>query len=177
MSIDALKTALPDYAKDLKLNLSNVVATPGLTPQQLWGAALVSALASRNATVIKAINAAAGEHLSDDAVRAAKTAAALMGMNNIYYRFVHLASEKEYSTMPAKLRMNAIANPCVDHLDFELWSLAVSAINGCGMCIDSHEQVVAKKGATKEMVQNVIRIASVIHAVAVTLDAEEKLAA
>lgn len=177
MSIDTLKSALPDYAKDLKLNLSNVVATPGLTPQQLWGAALASALASRNATVIKAINAAAAEHLSDDALRAAKTAAALMGMNNIYYRFVHLASEKEYSTMPAKLRMNAIANPGVDHLDFELWSLAVSAINGCGMCIDSHEQVVARKGATKEMVQNIIRIASVVHAVAVTLDAEEKLAA
>lgn len=177
MSIDTLKSALPDYAKDLKLNLSNVVATPGLTPQQLWGAVLASALASRNATVIKAIGAAAAEHLSDDAVRAAKTAAALMGMNNIYYRFVHLASEKEYSTMPAKLRMNAIANPGVDHLDFELWSLAVSAINGCGMCIDSHEQVVVRKGATKEMVQNIIRIASVVHAVAVTLDAEEKLAA
>ena len=110
-------------------------------------------------------------------MKAAKTAAAIMGMNNIYYRFVHLTSQKDYATMPAKLRMNAIANPGVSHLDFELYSLAVSAINGCGMCIDSHERVVVEKGATREMVQNVVRIASVIHAVAVTLDGEETLAA
>ncbi|HET8726130.1 MAG TPA: carboxymuconolactone decarboxylase family protein [Alphaproteobacteria bacterium] len=177
MSIDVLKSALPDYAKDLKLNLSNVLATPGLSEQQVWGTALASALASRNTAVIKAIGAEAAKHLSDDAQKAAKTAAAIMGMNNVYYRFVHLSSQKDYATMPAKLRMNAIANPGVESLDFELFSLAVSAINGCGMCIDSHEQVVVKKGATREMVQDIVRIASVIHAVAVTLDGEEKLAA
>jgi alkyl hydroperoxide reductase subunit D len=177
MSIDDLKAALPDYAKDLKLNLSNVLSTPGLSAQQIWGTALASALASRNGKVIKAIAAEAAQHLSPEAQNAAKAAAAIMGMNNIYYRFVHLASDKEYSTLPAKLRMNVIANPGVEHLDFELFSLAVSAINGCGMCIDSHEQVVVKKGATREMVQNVVRIASVIHGIAVTLDGEEMLAA
>lgn len=177
MAIDSLKERLPAYARDLKLNLSNVLATPGMTPQQLWGVALASAFASRNATVIKAISESADRHLSEEAVQAAKTAAAIMGMNNIYYRFVHLVSRKEYSTMPANLRMQALAKPGVDPLDFELFSLAVSAINGCGMCVDSHEAKVLERGATKDLVQNVVRIAAVIHAVAVTLDAEEKLAA
>src|SRR3546814_5344847 len=94
MSIDALKSALPDYAKDLKLNLSNVLATPGLTEQQIWGTALASALASRNATVIKAVDAEAAQHLSAEGQNAAKAAAAIMGMNNIYYRFVHLTSQR-----------------------------------------------------------------------------------
>jgi alkyl hydroperoxide reductase subunit D len=177
MSIDTLKSRLPDYAKDLKLNLSNVLGTAGMTEQQIWGTALATALASGNGTVIREIEQAAREHLSDPAVQAAKAAAAIMGMTNIYYRFVHLASRPDYATMPAKLRMNVIANPGIDKLDFELFSLAVSAINGCGMCIDNHEKAVVQGGATKEMVQNVVRIASVIHAVAATLDAEEKLAA
>lgn len=177
MSIDALKAALPDYAKDLKLNLSGVLAGPDLTPQQLWGTALASAFASRNEAVIKAVAADAATHLSAEAQQAAKTAAAIMGMNNIYYRFVHLASQKDYATMPARLRMNAIANPGVPHADFELFSLAVSAINGCGMCIDSHEKAVIAKGLPKEAVHHAVRIASVIHAVAATLDAERKLAA
>lgn len=177
MSIDDLKAALPAYAKDLKLNLSSVLKTPGLTEQQLWGTALASALAARNGTVIRAISAAAHPNLSDEAVSAAKTAAAIMGMNNVYYRFVHLASDKNYATMPARLRMNAIAQPGIEPIDFELFSLAVSAINGCGMCIDSHEQVIVKKGVSREVIQDVVRIASVVHAIAATLDAEEKLAA
>ncbi len=76
-----------------------------------------------------------------------------MGMNNVYYRFVHLASNKQYGTLPAKLRMNIIANPGVDKTDFELWSLAVSAINGCGMCIDAHEAVLLKAGMPVEQIQ------------------------
>ena len=175
MSIDTLKQALPAYAKDLKLNLGSVLNAPELSKQQAWGAALSAAIAARNPQVLEAISAEAGQHLSEEAANAAKAAAAVMSMNNIYYRFTHLASNKAYRSLPAKLRMNVIANPGVDQLDFELWSLGVSAINGCGMCIDSHEQVVLKKGATKEMVQAVVRIASVVQAVAVTLEAERTL--
>ncbi len=175
MSIDSLKAALPDYAKDLKLNLGNVLTSSSLNPQQLWGTALASALATRNATVIKAVAADAGAVLSPEAVKAAKAAAAIMGMNNIYYRFTHLVSEPDYQKLPARLRMTVIGNPGVDKLDFELWSLAVSAINGCGMCMDSHEKVVAKGGATKEMVQDAIRIAATLHGVAATLDGEAAL--
>ena len=171
MSIESLKARLPDYAKDLKLNLGTVLTAPGLTPQQAWGTALASAIAARNAEVLAAIEAEAAKHLDQTALTAARAAAAIMSMTNIYYRFTHLVSAKDYASMPAKLRMTVIANPGVDAVDFELWSLAVSAINGCGQCIDAHERQVTAKGASRETVQNVIRIAAVIHAIAVTLEA------
>jgi alkyl hydroperoxide reductase subunit D len=177
MSIESLKAALPDYAKDLKLNLSNVLTTPGLTEQQIWGTAVAAAVAARNPAVRDAVLAEARSKLSPQALDAAKAAAAIMGMNNVYYRFTHLVSSADYRTMPAKLRMNVIGNPGVDRLDFELWSLAVSALNGCGMCLDAHEKEVLAKGASRETVQNVVRIASVIHGIAVALEAEERQAA
>jgi alkyl hydroperoxide reductase subunit D len=173
MSIETLKSALPGYAKDLKLNLGNVLRSKGLTEQQIWGTALASAIASRNNEVTAAIAAEARDKLSAEAFNAAKTAAAMMAMNNVYYRFLSLTSTEEYQTMPAGLRMNAIAQHGIESLDFELFSLAVSAINACKKCVDSHEQQVVKGGATKEMVQAIVRIASVVHAVAVTLESEQ----
>jgi alkyl hydroperoxide reductase subunit D len=175
--IDELKNTLPDYAKDLKLNLSSVLAQPGLTDAQVWGTALAAAVASRNATTLRAVAAEAEQRLSPEIIRAAKGAAAIMGMNNVYYRFTHSVQGKDYAGMRAGLRMNIIANHGVSGLDFELWSLAVSAINGCAMCMESHERAVAEKGATPEVVQTVVKIAAVIHAVAVTVEAEETAAA
>jgi alkyl hydroperoxide reductase subunit D len=170
--IETLKNALPAYAKDLKLNLSSVAADTTLTPQQTYGGLLAAAIASRSEQVIAAISAEAGTVLTPQAFEAAKTAAAIMAMNNIYYRFVHLASEPEYGTLPARLRMNALANPGVDKVDFELWALIVSAVNGCGMCIDSHEKILRKAGLSAAQIQQAVRIAAVIHAVAVTLETE-----
>ncbi len=175
MSLDALKNRLPEYAKDIKLNLSTLAQDETLTPQQLWGTFLASALACRNADVIAAVEPVAAVHLSPEAQNAAKAAAAVMAMNNIYYRFVHLAQNPDYKTMPAKLRMNVIANPGVDKADFELWSLAVSAINGCGMCIDSHEKQILGHGVTKEQIQTAVRVASVLHAAAAVLDGESAM--
>jgi lipoyl-dependent peroxiredoxin subunit D len=177
MTIDAIRDALPDYAKDLRLNFGSLLDDSVLSEQQRWGALLATALAARNARVIAAVSAEAGRRLSPAAQNAAKAAAAVMAMNNIYYRFTHLASDKEYATMPARLRMNVIANPGVPKADFELWSLAVSAVNGCGACIDAHDQVLRKAGVSREAVQQTVRIAAVIHAVAATLDGEESLAA
>jgi alkyl hydroperoxide reductase subunit D len=177
MTLDAIRAALPDYARDLKLNLSSVLSVPTLTPQQLWGTALASAIAARNPELLAAIEAEAKTHLAPAAVNAAKAAAAIMSMNNIYYRFTHLVGAPDYRGMPARLRMNVIANPGVDKVDFELWSLAVSAINGCGMCLEAHEREVTGKGLSREAVQDAVRIASVIHAVAVTLEAETVAAA
>jgi len=173
MSIDSLKDALPDYAKDLKLNLSNVLSTPGMTNVQIWGTALACAIASRSPIVMTAISAAAAEQLDATQINAAKTAAALMAMNNVYYRFTHLIEHQspDYKSMPARLRMNGLAQHGADPLDFELWCLAVSAVNGCGRCIEAHEAVVLQKGATKELVQNVVRIAAVVQAVGTTLEA------
>lgn len=175
MSLDALKSRIPEYAKDIKLNLSTLAGEEILSTQQLWGTFVASALATRNAAVIAAIEAQAAPHLSPAAMTAAKSAAAIMGMNNVYYRFVHIAKNKEYQTLPAKLRMNVIANPGVDKVDFELWSLAVSAINGCGMCIDAHEAELRKHGLSNVQVQTAVRIAATLNAVATIIDAEDAL--
>ena len=177
MSFADIKAALPDYARDLKLNLSSILAEETLSPQQLHGTLVATALASRNRRLIQAAVAEAAGTLSAEAMRAAKAAAAIMGMNNVYYRFVHLASAEDYRTMPARLRMTVIGRPGVDKADFELMSLAVSAINGCGMCIDSHEALLRMEGVSAEVIQAVIRIASVIHAIAATLDGEAAIAA
>jgi alkyl hydroperoxide reductase subunit D len=171
MSIETLKARLPEYAKDLKLNLGSLSTEPSLTTQQRAGTFIASALASRSAEVIAAIIAEFGPQLSPEALSAAKAAAAIMGMNNVYYRFTHLVGG-DYPAMPARLRMNVMAKPGVDKADFELWSLAVSAINGCGMCMESHEKVVRHAGLTQEQVQSAVRIAAVVHAVAATLDGE-----
>jgi lipoyl-dependent peroxiredoxin subunit D len=170
MSLEDLKTRLPDYAKDLKLNLSSLAVEPLLNEQQRAGAFVATALAARNADVTKAVLAEFAPKLSPEALDAARAAAAIMAMNNVYYRFTHLASSPDYRTLPAKLRMNVIGKPGVDKADFELWSLAVSAINGCGMCIDSHEKVLRNAGMPAEQIQAAVRIASVVHAVAATLD-------
>ena len=177
MSIETLKSRLPDYAKDLKLNLSTLLAEPALTQQQRAGTYVASALAARNPTLVAAILGEMAPQLSPEALAAAKSAASVMAMNNIYYRFTHLTSAPEYRTMPAKLRMNVIGKPGVEKADFELWSLAVSAINGCGMCIDAHEHELRKAGVTAEAIQAAVRIAAVVHAIAATLDGEEAVAA
>ena len=177
MSLESLKSALPEYAKDLKLNLSSLAAETVLSEQQRAGTFIASAIASRQPATIAAVAAEFGPALSAEALAAARAAAAIMAMNNVYYRFVHLASAADYKTLPARLRMNVIARPGVEKADFELWSLAVSAVNGCGMCIDSHEHELRKAGPSAEQIQAAIRIASVVHAVAVTLEGEETLAA
>ncbi len=172
MTIETLKDALPEYAKDLKLNLSSLAQEQTLTSQQRAGTFIVCALAARNEQTTRAVMATFAPTLSSEALRAAKAASAIMGMNNIYYRFIHLASAPDYRTLPARLRMNVIGKPGVDKADFELWCLAVSAINGCGACIDSHEKVLREAGLMPEQIQAAVRIAAVIHAIAVTLDGE-----
>jgi lipoyl-dependent peroxiredoxin subunit D len=171
MSLDALKSALPEYAKDIRLNLGSLSTEPALTEEQRAGAFVASALASRNTAVAASILAEFGPRLSAEALTAAKAAAAIMAMNNIYYRFTHLVGG-DYPTMPAKLRMNVMARPGVDKATFELWSLAVSAVNGCGMCMESHEKAVRQHGMTAEQVQAAVRIAAVVHAAAAILDGE-----
>ncbi len=175
MSLDALRDQIPDYAKDIRLNLGTLAAETSLTDQQKYGTFLASALAGRNAAVIRVITGWTEDKLSPEAKTAAKAAAAIMAMNNVYYRATHLMENAEYGKLPAKLRMNVIGAPGVEKVDFELWSLAVSAVNGCGMCLDSHEKVVRKGGLTTEQVQTALRIAAVVHAAAAILDGEEAL--
>jgi alkyl hydroperoxide reductase subunit D len=172
MSIQTLKDRLPEYAKDLKLNLGSLAAETVLNDTLKAGTFVAAAFASRNAGVIAAVNAEFAGKLAPADFTAAKAAAAIMGMNNVYYRFLHLSENAEYQRLPAKLRMNVIAAPGTARENFELWSLAVSAINGCGLCITAHDKVVRAAGITAEQIQAAVRIAAVVHAVAVTLEAE-----
>ena len=173
MSIDALREFIPAYAKDLSLNLSSLVAETVLTDQQKWGAFLSTAYAVGIPEVVQNIEAASAAVLTPEAATAAKAAAAIMGMNNIYYRALHLMHNQEYATLPAKLRMNILANPGVSKVDFELWSLAVSAVNGCGLCLDSHEKVLRGHGVTNVQVQAALRIAATVNAISAVIRGEK----
>ena len=177
MNFETLKTALPDYAKDLKLNLGTLSNETSLTDQQKWGTFLACAFAVGEATTVRALIGETEGKLTPEAVKAAKAAAAIMGMNNVYYRTLHLLSNSEYKTLPAKLRMNILANPGVDKVDFELRSTAVSAINGCGMCLDAHEAELKKHGVPAQQIQAALRIAAVVNAVSRVVSAEQALAA
>jgi alkyl hydroperoxide reductase subunit D len=161
--------SIPEYAKDLKLNLGSVLRQPELTEQQAWGTAVSCAVASLNPKLLEVLLAEATTHLNETALFAAKAAAAMMGMSNIYYRFRHLTTNPKYAEMPARLRMQVIRTHGSDPVDFELWCLAVSAINGCGACVDAHERVLREKGVNEETVLAAVRIASVIHALAVVV--------
>jgi lipoyl-dependent peroxiredoxin subunit D len=172
-TLDTIRDALPDYARDLKLNLGSVLTptgAPGLSEKQIWGVALASAIASRNTGLTRQIEALAAAHLEPAYINGARAAAAIMGMNNIYYRFLHLVEDPEYAQLPARLRMNVIGNPGIDKADFELLSLAVSAINGCGTCVASHERQLRKHDFGREAVQSAVRIAATVHAVARVLE-------
>src|ERR1700744_685974 len=166
MQLDQLIDGLPAYAKDLKLNYSSLVKqNTELTPQQLWGTVVASAIATRNAELTAAaIAEAESAGRTSQALEAVKAATTIMGMNNIYYRFQHLTTNEKYASLPARLRMNVMRGHGVDAVDFELWCLVVSAINACGKCVDSHERVLREKGATEELINAAIRVTSVIHA-------------
>ncbi|MFA6303736.1 MAG: carboxymuconolactone decarboxylase family protein [Legionella sp.] len=166
MNIEQLQQSIPDFAKDIRLNVSNLfgnIAQSGLTESQFFGTALAVAYSLNDKQLIEALKQT-GE-FSDEVQQAAKTAATLMAMTNVYYRAIHLAENKELASMPANLRMNAIVNPGVPKIDFELYSLAVSAISGCGMCISTHVAQILKHDVDKMGVQTVLRLAATLNAV------------
>jgi alkyl hydroperoxide reductase subunit D len=165
MSIENLKTAIPEYAKDLKLNLGSITRTTALDEEQLWGTLLASAAATRNAQVLAEIGAEAADTLSAEAYQAALGAASIMGMNNVFYRGRHFLGGS-YDDLRPGLRMNIIGNPGVSKVNFELWCFAASAINGCEACVASHEQVVREGGLSREAVLEALKAASIVAGVA-----------
>jgi len=170
MTLESLLARVPEYAKDLRLNAGTVLRQAELTAPQSWGTAIACAVACRNPELLEAVVSDAREQLSQTVIEAAKSAAAVMGMNNIFYRFKHLSGNEKYSTMPARLRMQVIRTHGADAVDFELWCLAVSAVNGCGACVASHENVLKEKGVTEETMLAAVRIASVLHGLASVLE-------
>lgn len=166
MSLKDFAATLPDFAKDIRLNVGSLLNEQQLGDQRKYGLLLACAHGSGYKPLVDATEAEIADKLSPEAANAARAAAAVMAMNNVYYRFTHLAGNKEYLNLPAKLRMNVIGAPGIDKADFELFSLAISAMNGCGMCIDSHEQVLNKAGVNAETIQSAVRHAAVMKAVA-----------
>lgn len=174
MSIEALRARLPAYAKDIGTNLEVLSGESVLSDQAKWGCFVASACAVGEPEALKAITAAArAAGLSEDAFTAARTAAAIMAMNNVYFRALHLMDAPDYRSLPAKLRMNRLAHhPGVETVDYELWCVAVSAINACGACLDNHEAELRARGVQPPQVQAALRIAAVVHAVGRVLAVE-----
>lgn len=171
MSIDNLKASLPDYAKDLKLNLSSLTRSTVLSEQQLWGTFLATAAATRNDAVFSEVADEASAHLSEEASNAALAAASIMAMNNVAYRAKSYLGA-DYSQVKVGLRMNVISNPGVEKSDFELWSLAVSTINGCEHCTIAHDNVVRSEGLTKEQIWEAVKVAATLQGVAQAVQIE-----
>jgi len=166
MSLKQFADTLPDYAKDIRLNLGSILSDQLLENDRKLGLLLACAHGSGYRPLVAAAEAEVEGNLSDVRANAARGAAAVMAMNNVYYRFVHLVANPEYGNLPARLRMNFIGQHGIAKDDFELFSLAVSAMNGCGMCIDSHERVLLEHGVKPETIQAAVRIAAVMKAVA-----------
>jgi len=176
MSVENLKAALPEYAKDLKLNLGSITRTAVLSEEQLWGTLLASAAATRNAQVLGEIGAEAADNLSAEAYNAALGAASIMGMNNVFYRGRGFL-EGRYDDLRPGLRMNVIGNPGVDKATFELWSFAVSSINGCSHCMVAHEHTLRESGIDREVVLEALKVAAIVSGVAQAIMTAETLSA
>ena len=172
MSIDNLRSALPEWAKDLSLNLSTLSRSSSLTEQQQWGTFVAAAAATRNESVLVQVMEDARTHLSEEAISAALGAASIMAMNNVAYRAKNWLGD-DYANVKFGLRMNIISKPGVEKADFELWSLAVSTINGCEHCAVAHANTVREEGVTKEQVWEAVKVAGVVQAVAQAITIED----
>ena len=171
--LKALAELLPAYAGDIALNLGSVVEETILSDQQKWGCLVASAHAVATPAVVRAIEAAAGDAgLTPEAKTAARGAAAIMAQNNVYFRALALMKNQEYRTLRARLRMRIVANPGVPKDDFDLWCVAVSAIHGCGDCLDAHEGDLKRRGVEALKIQTALRIAAVVHAVTRVIEGE-----
>jgi alkyl hydroperoxide reductase subunit D len=169
-ALELLRETLPEVARDIKVNLQTVLGASSLSDGQKWGIAYATALASRNPRLRDAVREDAAQVVDAKVLEDARAAAVLMGMNNVFYRFRHMIGKSEYAQKPARLRMQRLAQPATSKADFELYCLAVSAVNGCEQCLQSHEKVVLEGGLSEDHVNDAVRIASVMHAAAVALE-------
>lgn len=173
MSTAVLKDLIKDYGKDIRINIDSVLSeegAPGLSETQIFGTFLVAAYTTRNETLKELAEEIAREKISPEEIEGVKAAATIMGMNNIYYRYLHLMEgNDELKRLPAKLRMTVIGKPGIEKVNFELYSLAASTITGCGMCINAHIEEVSKGGIEDLGIQSAVRIAAVANAAAQAL--------
>jgi alkyl hydroperoxide reductase subunit D len=169
-ALEDLRNALPEAAKDIRLNLQSVLQGGALTPAQRWGVAIAASIAARNPELQQALVAEALREVPAAVVEDAQAAAAVMAMNNVYYRFRHMVGKPSYSQKPARLRMNRLVQPAGNKVDFELFALGVSTINGCETCVRAHEAAVVEGGLGEDHVHDAVRIAATVQAAAVALE-------
>ena len=166
--LNSIKEQIPDYAKDIRLNLDGVIARSSLTPEDAIGVALAAAFASKCKPLVDVLKA----QLPELQAHAALTAAALMGMNNAWYPYVEMAGDEELKTMRAELRMNAYASSGgVEKKQFEAYALSASIIGKCHFCVSSHHALLKKEGLTTQQLRDIGRIAAVVNATAQVLAA------
>jgi lipoyl-dependent peroxiredoxin subunit D len=181
MGIDTVKEALPDYARDVGLNLGGLRTISTLSEQQLWGAVVAATAVSPLSEATAELMAEARTRLPEGTIEAAEAAAAIMAMNNVYYRSKDLLAQggvSGYEDLPARLRMQVIAERRgAPQDDFELWCLVASAVNGCAGCLAAHERQLKAAGWTSEQVHDGLRIAAIVHAACATLAFEQSLVA
>ncbi|HEY8244003.1 MAG: carboxymuconolactone decarboxylase family protein [Vicinamibacteria bacterium] len=169
MTLNDVKAALPDWAKDIRLNLDATIARSSLEPRLAAGAALAAAYAARSPALVATFRDPA--LLDPQHAEAALTAAALMGMNNVWYPFVEMAGDESLKTLRAELRMNAYASHGgVDKLAFELFALAASIVGKCEYCVRSHAKLLTESGLTTQQLRDVGRIAATVNAAALALE-------
>jgi len=168
--LETLRQSFPESAKDIKLNLQAVLSDSTLSVDQRWGVAVACAIATHHPALRDATLTDARKLVDEKVIEDAKAAAVVMAMNNIYYRFRHFIEKPSYASKPPRLRMNRMMQPTTNKIDFELYSLAVSAIHGCEMCVRAHEDVLIKHGISEDQVNDAIRIAATFHAAATALE-------
>ncbi|MEI8369678.1 MAG: carboxymuconolactone decarboxylase family protein [Planctomycetia bacterium] len=173
-ALDALRDTLPDDLKDIRLNLSSVLAGENLTPSQALGTALASARFLRCRPLVEALESDLQAGLAEAAPAVLSdgvAAAGLMAMNTVYYRFRHMIHKESYDARPPRLRMSRMIQPATTKLDFELMSLACAALAGCELCLQNHEKSLLHVGASEDACHDAVRIAAVVSAVACGLPA------
>jgi alkyl hydroperoxide reductase subunit D len=164
--VQSVKESIPDHSKDIRLNVDSVINRSGLDPVDAHAVAYVSALAAGNGGLAFQIEMNGPLFLAEAEREAAKTAASLMGMNNVWYPFVEMAGDEGMKGLPAGLRMNAYAtHGGVSKKKFEMYSLAASIIGKCHFCVKSHYDTLKKEGMTTQELMAVGRIAAVVHAI------------
>lgn len=166
MKIKAMAAALPEYANDLRLNLDLLLEDDSVADARKFGLLLACAHATGHKPLVDAAEADCVDRISAQTANAARAAAAVMAMNNVFYRFTEFTANRDYATLPVKLRMRALGSPGIDRLDFELFCVAVSAMNGCPACINAHEPILARGGVAPEMVLDAVRLGAVLKAMA-----------
>jgi lipoyl-dependent peroxiredoxin subunit D len=163
--VDQVKESIPDHAKDIKLNLDSVMNRSGLDEVDAHACAFAAAIAASNGDLAFEISMN-GPLMGTAEREAAKTAAALMGMNNVWYPFVEMAADESMKGLPAGLRMNAYAtHGGVSKKKFEMYALAASIVGKCHFCVKSHYDILKQEGMTTQELMAVGRIAAVIAAI------------